>query len=173
MFRTRQIALIVSALMLSGSPIAKADDGPIVISSETACSSCGSGATTPTFKLKLPGFEAPKSVSADKPEPVSAEAPKKRAYDLSGLLKPATKSDLRPAGVPEPKPRRTVASNSDTTSRLQALERQAPWVRGSVRWCDAFPASSHCSEIDQQFPAIADPNAVSRVYGLPVAQATK
>ena len=148
-----------------------ADDGPVVISSETVCaggsmpSSCSSGETAPAFKLKLPGFAA-----AEKSEPVKTEPPKKRVYDLSGLLSRATKPDLKPAGVPEPKPRRIVASSSDPASYLQALERQAPWVRGAVRWCDAFPSSSHCSEIDQQFPAIPDPKAVSRVYGLPEPQ---
>ena len=178
MFRTRQIALIASALMFSGSLIAKADDGPVVISSETACSGntmpsgCGSGDTAPVLKLKLPGFDTPQKTAIEKPAPVQAEAPKKRNYDLSGLLKRAVKPDLSPAAVPAPKPRRaTVASTSSNPAPyLQALERQAPWVRGAVRWCDAFPSSPHCSEIDRQFPAVPDPKAVSRVYGLPVPQ---
>jgi len=49
-------------------------------------------------------------------------------------------------GKPAPVSRQlSIAVPNQTSEQLQALSRDAPWMRGDVPWCEAFPGSAHCA----------------------------
>jgi len=41
--------------------------------------------------------------------------------------------------------RLSLAVENQASQQVNELSRTAPWMRGDVPWCEAFPGSAHCA----------------------------